>query len=1026
MRKVLKFTGTLLLAGGVAFPVLSVPTRYEIPVTQEEFETQWEIVAGDDEFTWEWVESSTPYAQISPSNSSGSGTVKGATLVYATPIEMKAGETYYLQGNVCSADYNDDERFYLVVGTDKDNLEPFKTSTSSFYAYRQRNLEEPNFQLKPADTSSDRTFTPDADGTYYIGIRSWYGSGSFSDLKLQVQALYVEKMVDYPDRVTGGSANMDSEGKLEATVSWTMPSKTKSGASISGNLGVNIYRSAEDGKEALTDSSALIATLSDLTAGEKVVFVDDADNSSTPIPSPGKYYYFVAPFNENGENLEVTSSATITLKWVGEDEKCLNPLNSSLKLDGDNIVVSFKNRMEGYNGGYLSPAKFYNVIKRSKNGGEFITIEDHYAGEADEDGLTRYVDSNLDGLGSYKYEIYAGYGDILSVAHTSPSIFGGGAMPIPFTEDFSDSSTFGNFTAESTSTYNTWSRVGENAKFSPGYSSYSTTTATLFTPPLRLEGGKTYRVSVVAWGDSQSSGGYYPSYGDDEDDYYDEDASYPLNFVAGGAPELASSTVFAQKKITATSAGTVLEAFFAPAETGNFYLGFSSSSSDNNCVYIDDISVELSEVVPATVSDLVVAPAQDGTNSAVVSFTVPSVSNAGVTLPALDKVIVNRYSGEETVEVKVIDENVTPGMAVEFSDETPAVGMCSYGVVAYLDDSASEEAKSEEKWLGYDVPKAISAYNNFSVSLNDNYLPVVAWAPLEGTTITEHGGYVDRDNLKYRVYRMDQIKSDNEPELVGETSELTFTDTSIAEREWSRFRYGVAVVNGTQEGHRTDSYTTLTGGEVSATHELDLSDEGYVESLEGRGFVAENGISWKGRGATAGTEHIAYLPPFRYVANETTGVKLDMTVSRGNAEFEELLEIYLCAIETSKPALRNDGQSNTEAQIQGQANMTLVYTAPVHAMSDSPEEVSIPVNIEEDGKYRIALRCASADNKFLTVHTLSVAPYNNVESAVEEIDIDADSTDAEYYTLQGVKVKNPVSGIYIRVKDGKSRKVMVK
>ena len=55
--------------------------------------------------------------------------------------------------------------------------------------------------------------------------------------------------------------------------------------------------------------------------------------------------------------------------------------------------------------------------------------------------------------------------------------------------------------------------------------------------------------------------------------------------------------------------------------------------------------------------------------------------------------------------------------------------------------------------------------------------------------------------------------------------------------------------------------------------------------------------------------------------------------------------------------------------------------------------------------------------------TLSVQKTGDV-SGIEEIDAAAD--DAEYYTLQGVRVVNPTTGIYIRVQGNKATKVAIR
>ena len=62
------------------------------------------------------------------------------------------------------------------------------------------------------------------------------------------------------------------------------------------------------------------------------------------------------------------------------------------------------------------------------------------------------------------------------------------------------------------------------------------------------------------------------------------------------------------------------------------------------------------------------------------------------------------------------------------------------------------------------------------------------------------------------------------------------------------------------------------------------------------------------------------------------------------------------------------------------------------------------------------------------VQTISPAFYaaNTDPSGIKDITMAEDGSNAVYYNLQGVRIDNPSSGIYIQVSDGKSRKVVVK
>ena len=1021
MNVMTRLPATLLCAALIPMAAIAAPVRYEIPTSPEAFEAEWINIPGSTGTVWEWVDDAVPYAVTSPVNSNSAGSAVGATLVCATPVEMKKGDTFYIQANVTSADYNDDERFQIVVGTDTGDLQPFKTSTSSFYVYGERSQLTPTFKIKPADSSSDRIFEVQEDGLYYIGVRSWYGSVSYNGAGLYLQSLVIDKAVDYPLRVTSGKVTAGAEGALEATLTWTWPVKTFSGAAIGETLGASIYRSVSDSKADLYTPDALVGVVRDGVPGEVYSYTD------TDIPEAGRYYYYVAPFNENGENSECTSATVLSVKWIGEDVKPLNPLDVKAVAADDAVRVTYRNRMEGYNGGYIDPAKFYNRITRIKDGGDPVVVAEHYYAEPGEDGFTVFIDDQLDGPGAYAYSVASGYGEELSVEAKGAAIFAGGAFDVPYSEDFSDASSFSLFTTETSYSGYGWQRSGQSARMLPGYSSYVTVTASLFTPAVRLKGGKTYRVSISAWGDARTTSG--GSWGwDDDDDYYDDEDSggYPMALLASGSATADGAVRILSTSVSGTaSAPQQIEGFFAPETDGNYYFGFRTSSTDNKSVYLDDITIELSEIIPAAVDDFVVTPGAEGAEYAAISFTVPSSSNAGLPLDAIERVSVVRMTPEaETAEEIWTAENPEPGSLVEFTDEVPGPGMYAYAVSVTAGESVSDETRSDYQWIGYDVPKQVSAFN-LSITVDDDATPLISWQPLSGTVCTEHGGYYNAEEVSYRIYRIDSLTDDDEGELIGETRSLTFADQGIHTAPWSRYYYGISVVNGPMEGRRTDSYTKWAGGIVELPYWPDLENEKYVTAFEGRGFTGDGGLVWRNGGDNMISDNYAFLPPFHAEKNESQILSLELTLSRGSAEYGELLEVYFCTVRIDTPSLKGEETTNPEAAvIAGAGDMSLVEVVPVDALADMPQKATLQIPYTDAGVYRVALRCASDYNSQLKVHAVSL-DYDTTPLGVESVGCE-DDADAVYYTLQGVRTTNPLPGIYIRLSGGRAEKVIVR
>lgn len=127
---------------------------------------------------------------------------------------------------------------------------------------------------------------------------------------------------------------------------------------------------------------------------------------------------------------------------------------------------------------------------------------------------------------------------------------------------------------------------------------------------------------------------------------------------------------------------------------------------------------------------------------------------------------------------------------------------------------------------------------------------------------------------------------------------------------------------------------------------------------------------------------------------------------------------------------------NTTEQMENQFNCTLVGTWG--HVQDYCVAGIIDFNPTEDVKGRIianglaayewAPRTANnAYHNNITKLTKNTLDYLNKESltVVDVLDLVNDAP-AAYYTLQGVKVDNPESGLYIVVKDGKASKVVLK
>lgn len=1012
-KKGLQLFATLALLGAAGVTQPASATVYSIPATQDEFNSQWEVIPGTDAAkTWTWKSAYTPYAEITPANSVEDGTETGATLLVKTPIHFAAGKKYALSANVSSASWSDDERFYIVYGKDKDNLNVITPDRDAFY------IDRSSFSYRPEDSNLSKSIVNiTEDGDYYIGIRSWFGSGGSSNL-LKVAELKLEEYINYPQKVKEPKAVAAANGALEATLTWTWPTKNKDNSDITGTLGARIYRFTSNSRDELYQEENVIATVTGGVAGQPGTFIDNATNSSQAVPSAGEYYYYIAPFNDEGENSEVSSSTITKEVWIGEDVKPLNPIRPAAKAEGNDVILTWeahKSGEWGSNNGWIDETQLKYKITRSKDGADAVVLTETFWADADADLKVTYRDTQLDGPGSYVYNVSTLYKEAESSVQKTTAIFAGGALEVPYIDDFSSADKFNLYTLITDNSSSKWERVYQNyVQMSGPY--YGTADASLITPPIKLQAGKTYKISCKSWVDeTEEDDGWGGS-------YYEPDAK-DLKFTAGSEPTLAGMAVLATVNIDKGSDEKLSpEAYFSPTTDGSYYFGLRCANNNRNKIYVDDLKIVESVSVPATVADLSVVPDATGANKAKVTFTLPDKTNGGAELTTLTKVVVSRTDTEAETPAPVVvktltGDKATPGTAVSFDDNVDAPGMFSYSVVSTLNDKDSEAAASVPLWVGYDVPKAVSSFS-ISTEAQADGSALIKHTALTGTELGFHKGYVDADNLKYRVYRTPSIAG-GEPQLAGESTlpagstELQFTDTEVSNLPWDSYKYSIAVVNGTMEGARAEGNRGVTTGKVSDwPYSPDFSDSKLVESFHGRAFIQENGLTFKNRGAQGSTEYIAYLPPFDVAATDSKGFAAEMQLSRANTEFLEKLEVLLCTVETAAPAQPESKASAKAAVIPGEDNRTSLKTISIEATSDSPATEKVSFTVPAAGRYRLALRCASDDNKGLTIHSLMLK--SGEKTGVAEIGADsifsANVVSVSVYALDGTLLASCESG----------------
>lgn len=985
----------------VAFPGFSAQTILTAGESEGEFNSNWIQIHDDDAPAWEWSAGTKNHLRVHPQyNYASSSRGNGQGIFMAEGIEMSAGEIYNLQALVSTSDYNDDQAFRFAYTTDGITYTDIATTDQT--VWNDRNAADYVYKTKPNDTSYV-AFTVPADGTYHLGIYSRGGNNKATSYLVLAELRY-EKKVDFPGKVTGMSVTSEAGPGLEATVNWTWPTKSDANATLSA-CNALLYRSLESSFK--PTESVLVADITDGVPGEKSSYTDNT------VTEPGKYYYFLQTYYGDGINPQAQYAQS---KWLGEDVKCLNIVQNTATLasEGDGFKITFVKRIEGYNGGWIDSELAFIKITRQKNNEEPVVVTDDYQGESP------YIDAEVDGPGSYTYRLYVTYKESESGECKLGPVFGGGAETLPYSEDFSDSNSLNNYTVISSNTQYKWNR-NYLGYLQYNTSSYSKTKSSALTPPVKLEAGKTYRVACKTWAEEEEI--------DDDWGYgsYYEVVPKDLYLTAGklatfeGQQQLAKINVnkASDEKMTA-------EAFFTPEESGNYYFGFQAEFANAYKVYVDDVEIAESELLPADVTDFAVAAGADGAKEAVISFTIPAKSNGGLDLTTLSYVSVTRIAegeGEEAVEVKRIEgDECVPGTAVEFTDEVPVENYYTYTVVAALEDKLSNPVSSQKMWIGYDYPKNISSFS-LSLDSDETGAAVVKWSPLSGSSITQHGGYADVENLKYKIYRIVGGDYNGECDFVGYATESPYVDKAVADMDWNRYRYGVSVLNGELESSIVVSNNTkVLGDAIELPLITDFATENTTASWDSRGFLTDEGKhSCYNKGEYGDSEFYTILPPF-YATAEKPVVDLTMTLSRGNMAYDEVLHVYAVRVGDVKSTVEDPEEENSqvpEARMREEAVSGPAAAVVVTASEDEPEEQVHHIQLPSAGKYRIKIQLASENNKSVNIHTLSLNHNTSVgvenlyatsemryDSLQKKVILGADVVKAEVYTIGGMLVKS--------------------
>lgn len=247
---------------------------------------------------------------------------------------------------------------------------------------------------------------------------------------------------------------------------------------------------------------------------------------------------------------------------------------------------------------------------------------------------------------------------------------------------------------------------------------------------------------------------------------------------------------------------------------GTYYLGYYAySDPDQHRIEVDNVKLtELGpSTIPADITALTAQAATDGSLSATLQFTAPSLDADGQSLGELTAIDIRRGA----TLIHTIDKPAA-GSTLTWTDASAQQGYNHYSVVARNSDGESQPA-TIDVYVGVDAPTAIA---RVSAKVQADRSVTVEW---QAPTTSVHGGYVDYSAIRYRVKR-------NNKTIYTDLADTQFNDpTPGTNAQQGQVKYTITPVAGTMTGDATVSLPVVTGQPLTMP---------YVESFANRQMVA--------------------------------------------------------------------------------------------------------------------------------------------------------------------------------------------
>lgn len=441
------------------------------------------------------------------------------------------------------------------------------------------------------------------------------------------------------------------EGTLTGSVKFTTPTTLFDGTAVSAGTAGLTYTILANGEVVATAAA---------TYGESV-------DATVTVPSAGNYEFIVTVANEVGTSPKQRAKA-----FIGNGIPTA-PANVTLVYADGKMQLSWDAVTESADGGYINPeAVTYTVTRLLDN----IIVAENISETSFEETVAA-----SDELTVYSYSVYATFAETKSGSTSSNSVALGSIIP-PYTNAFDNEDSLAGFTIiDNNEDDNTWNWYDGYARCK--YNSDIAMDDWLITPPIKLESGKYYEISI----NTRAQVSFYTE-------------QIEVKYGTTATVEAMTMELVPSTEVSTYDYVTLKGAILATT-SGDYYIGIHGiSEADRYYLHVDDLSIAaaIDASAPAASTDVSVTPDPLGALKAALSFTTPDKDIAGNTLSSLTKVEI--YNGETLLETI---ENPAPGVIVEKVYENLTEGINTFTVVAYNEFGKGIEA-SASSFVGINIP----------------------------------------------------------------------------------------------------------------------------------------------------------------------------------------------------------------------------------------------------------------------------------------------------------------------------------